>query len=146
MPMRTAVWGVPAPNQMASMFNIRDGGSSFYLQNNVFVSVPGATTNILQKQYVNTAGGHFPHNIIESNNNTYGYGLASHTGTTNDRITRWDKASGSCFLSIAQWQSSATNPCGKTIAYDTSGTFVWKNYPANNPAYTALLNLFNGMP
>ncbi len=140
------IWGGGGTSAIASLFNIRDGGTKFYVRNNTFVNVPGATLNVLQKQYVDTTGGHYPNELTESNNNTFGMGHSSYNGNTGDRLTRWDTSGGSCFISVAQW-TSTSNQCGKPPQpYDAQSTFVWKNFPANNPAFTALLNLFSGMP
>ncbi len=139
-------WGGGGTSAIASLFNIRDGGAKFYVRNNVFVNVPGATLNVLQKQYVNMAGGHFPNELTESNNNTFGLGHNSYTGQTTDRLTRWDTAGGSCFIAVGEW-TSTSNKCGKPPQpYDAQSTFEWKNSPANNPAFTNLLNMFAGMP
>jgi hypothetical protein len=149
MPIRKT-WGDTCgqPTQVpGSQFQIRDGGASFYSQNNIFIH-SGGSQNIYFREYVNPLSTtRFPNILVESKNNTYANtNFGTTPNPTTKPIARWDwqVVDQKYILNVGQWQNSLPS-IYKPNAYDLladGSTYIGDQTTINN-----LINqYFSGIP
>lgn len=127
-PIRST-WAGKSCISPSSQFQTRDGGASFYSQNNLFI-VKNASSNIYFREYVNpNSTTHFPNILVESRNNTFA-NSAFGTNPANAKVARWDylNSAQKYTLKVSQWQQTIPS-IYKNTAYDLPGQSTYVGDP-----------------